>query len=122
MKHIVNSVQVVAIYVSDLERALAFYRDTLGLQEGGEMAPGRLLQAGETTVYIEGGRVPAEPAGLKHPACSVCFGAESLRAAWEHLQAKQVPVIEAFQQMGQDFAFFRVADPDGNVVEFAGKP
>ena len=36
--------------------------------------------------------------------------------------AAGVPVIEKYQQAGETFAMFRVADPDGNVVEFAGTP
>ena len=52
----VTGLQVVAIYVSELERARAFYCGHLGFRQTGEMPPGIMLDAGGTTVYLEAGR------------------------------------------------------------------
>ncbi len=33
-----------------------------------------------------------------------------------------MPVVEEYQEPADGFAMFRVEDPDGNVIEIAGKP
>ncbi len=119
---LVTEVAVVAIYVRDLERALEFYRDQLGLEVQGTMDPGVLLTAGATTLYLEGGRQVLAPPGMEGCTTSLCLTGPSIQRIWEHLQACGVHVVEPWLQHGPDFAMFRVEDPDGNVVEFAGKP
>lgn len=119
---LVDGLNVVAIYCTDLERARAFYQDLLGMTRSGDMPPGLLFAAGECRVYLEGGREPREGPGLEGPGVSACFSAPSVRACWERLQEAGVPVVEAYRENGEQFAMFRVGDPDGNVVEVAGKP
>lgn len=118
----VSDVAVVAIYVRNLELALEFYRDRLGLPVLGPMDPGVLLKAGSLTLYLEGGRQILAPPGLEGCTTSLCLSGPSIRRIWEHLQSCGVPVVEPWLQHGEDFAMFRVEDPDGNVVEFAGTP
>jgi catechol 2,3-dioxygenase-like lactoylglutathione lyase family enzyme len=119
---LVNGLNVVAIYVTDLERSRTFYEEQLGMTKSGDMPPGLLLAAGDCTVYLEGGREARESPGLKAAGVSACFSAPSVRACWERLEAAGVPVVEPYQQHGDQFAMFRVADPDGHVVEVAGTP
>ena len=121
-RSLVTGVNVIAIYVADLERAKRFYVDTLGLAERGGMAPGVVLSVGETTVYLEAGRTGSVDPGISLPTVSICFDTPSVRAAFDELKAKSVRVVEELRSVGDDFAMFRIADPDGNVVEFAGKP
>jgi catechol 2,3-dioxygenase-like lactoylglutathione lyase family enzyme len=119
---LVTEVAVVALYVQDLERSLAFYRDLLGLTVLQPMEPGVLLKAGAVTLYMEGGRQPVASPGLDSCALSLCLGGPSIRRIWQQLVERGVPVVEPWLQHGPDFAMFRVEDPDGLVVEFAGKP
>jgi catechol 2,3-dioxygenase-like lactoylglutathione lyase family enzyme len=119
---LVTDVAVVAIYVRDLEMALEFYRDRLGLPVLGPMDPGVLLKAGSLTLYLEGGRQVLAPPGLEGCTTSLCLSGPSIRRIWNRLQDLGVPVVEPWLQHGEDFAMFRVEDPDGNVVEFAGTP
>ena len=53
---LVSGVNVVGIYVTDLDRALRFYLEQLGLVDEGEMGPGRMMRAGEAAIYLEPGR------------------------------------------------------------------
>lgn len=119
---LVTGLQVVAIYVTDLDRARRFYADLLGFEDRGELSPGRLLKSGDLTLYLEGGRKPGSPAGMELPTTSLCFDSASIRRAYETLRAAEVPVVEEYREHSPEFAMFRVADPDGNVVEFAGHP
>ena len=119
---LVNGLNVVAIYCSDLERARAFYQDLLGMTHAGDMPPGLLLAAGDCTVYLEGGREPRDGPGLSSPTVSACFSAPSVRACWDRVTERGVEVVEEMRAGNENFAMFRIADPDGNVVEIAGRP
>ena len=119
----VTGLNVLAIYVSDLERARHFYIEHLGLEPGDAMPPGVLLRAGTVTVYLEGGRTPRTSPGVQAPTVSACFAvAEGVREAHARLQAAGVVIVEPYQEFGPTFAMCRCADPDGNVIELAGSP
>jgi len=119
---IVTGIQVIGIYSTDLERARKFYVELLGLTVKQEMPPGLLLAAGDTTIYLEGGRRLAVDPGLFGASTSVCFAAASIKKAYARLKASGAHIVEPYTEMAPDFAMFQIADPDGLVVEFAGKP
>lgn len=122
-----TGLQVLGVYVSDLERARAFYTEVLGFTQTGEMPPGLLLSAGGEnglTLYLEAGRTAPEASvdSLLHPAFAPCLATASVKQAFETLKAKGVRMVSEYQQFGPEFAMFRCTDPDGNLIEFAGKP
>ena len=92
------------------------------------MPPGTLLKSGEAMLYLEAGRKGRK--GRKGRTdlprtqleVSAVFGTESVARARDHLEQQGVKLVGEYQQFGDDFAFFRFADPDGNVHEFGGKP
>ena len=45
-----------------------------------------------------------------------------MKNAYEKLNAAGVTVVEDYQEFAPTFGAFRIADPDGNVIEFASKP
>jgi catechol 2,3-dioxygenase-like lactoylglutathione lyase family enzyme len=119
----VSGLNVLAIYVSDLERAVAFYVDQLGFERKEPMPPGLLLQAGELTVYLEGERQERPGPGIQEVGISACFAiAGGVRAAHDRLQAAGVTIVEPYQEFAPTFGMCRIADPDGNVLELAGTP
>lgn len=117
-----TGIEVVAIYVTDLERAKAFYCDTLGCVESEEMPPGILLKIGEQSIYLEGGRAPKSCEPGKHTEVAPCFGTASIKTAFEALEKEGVTILTPYKEFGPTFAMFQIADPDGNVIEFAGAP
>jgi len=118
----IENLQVIAIYVTDLDVALDFYVGQLGMERLGDMQPGVLLKAGDQTIYLEGGRkLPFEPA-LERAGCAPCFGTASVRATFEHFVALGIAVVQPYQEFSDEFSMFRIADPAGNVLEFAGRP
>lgn len=119
---LVTGLAVLAVYVTDLERARRFYVDVLGFQQAGGMSPGILLQAGDVTLYLEGGREPSPAPGTTGTTTSACFYTGSVREAWARIQELGLPVVEPYTEHAPTFAMFRIADPDGNVIELVGKP
>jgi predicted enzyme related to lactoylglutathione lyase len=108
--------------VTELERARAFYRDQLGMTDGGAMAPGVLLKAGSDTIYLEGGRKPRSGDAGAEATVSICFEVDGVKSAAAALGASGVTLVMPYTEYAPTFATFRVADPDGNVLEFAGAP
>jgi catechol 2,3-dioxygenase-like lactoylglutathione lyase family enzyme len=118
----VTGFNVAAVYGVDLDRSRDFYVNTLGLTFESANGPGVMLKAGDLTVYLEGERTEGTDVGLHRACTSLCFATDSVKAAHDRLATAGVPVVQPYQEMGPSFAMFRVADPDGNVVEFAGAP
>lgn len=117
-----TGVEVVAIYVTELERAKQFYVEQLGMTVGEAMPPGLLLKVGADTIYLEGGRAPRDAEPCKQVEVSVCLGVPSVKAAAESLAAAGVSLVSPYREFGPEFSMFRISDPDGNVIEFAGAP
>jgi len=115
-----------ALYVEDLERAVAFYRDVLGLRLISEFENRRgvalrvgqsillLFRAEETSKQTE--PVPHGARGPGHVAFRVA--PEEMDAWREHLRARGVP-IEREQRFGDNPPSLYFRDPDGNVLELA---
>ena len=82
---LVTGLQVIAIYVTDLDRALGFYEGLLGFKESKKMPPGRVLSGGGITLYIEPGR--ENRSAIAEAACGIApaFAAKSVLAAREKL-------------------------------------
>jgi hypothetical protein len=53
---------------------------------------------------------------------TVCFNSESIKSAYEELQQQHLNFTMEYTEFAEDFAMFIVQDPDGNNIEFAGKP
>lgn len=112
-----------AVYVSDLERAKAFYRDALGLEVIGRMA-GRhvFLRVGKSILLLfraeetlKGGAIP--PHGARGPGhFALGIKVQELESWRKRLQACRIEIERevTWPQGGQSLY---VRDPDGNSVE-----
>jgi len=111
MKYISGNV---TIMVSDMKKAIAFYRDTLGLnlvreygQEWAEMEGPGSLKIG----LHPGGKVPLQPQSRQ---VSIGLQVEDLDAAMKSLAAKGVRFGETPTDRGLRLAYF--GDLDGNPI------
>lgn len=119
-----QAVPVAFLYVSERERALAFYRERLGLALGSSDPFGDFLELGGALIRMTviPGREPSP-----HPVLGWNVG--DIRAAVADLRGRGIDFI-VYDGMGQDedgiwsapdgaaqVAFF--ADPDGNVLSLA---
>lgn len=114
----------VVLYVRDLSRALAFYKDTVGLTESGRTFGGRAaaLTGGRThheLLLIEVGDAPRAPAGrrlgLYHVGWKIGDSLDTLRAMRERLEARGIP-LDGMSDHGVSHSLY-LRDPDGNEIE-----
>lgn len=116
----VTGIDHVVVRVADRERALAFYRDVLGLVVEREQRELGLIQlrAGRSLIDL----VPGEPADQQRP--NIDHFALEIRpfdetALRKHLTARGVEIGEAGLRYGAggEGPSLYIRDPDGNKVE-----
>jgi len=102
----VRAVDFVQIQVRDMDRALGFYRDALGMPVGQAWGDEWVeLAAGDTTIALA-----AEVEGV-----SVALSVDSVSDAVEELKAKGVEVVVGPQ--GNEWcASAAIRDPEGNLL------
>ena len=103
------SFDAIFYYVTDIERAIAFYQDILGLHLVSRDFVARFDLDG---VLIE--LVPA-PSGATVPGSGnarLCFAVSDLKQTREQLQTCGITTSEIKHEKGGELAFF--GDPDGN--------
>jgi catechol 2,3-dioxygenase-like lactoylglutathione lyase family enzyme len=121
MPHLLSGPPVAFVYVADRDRALAFYRDTLGLALHSSDGYGDYLELGAALLRLT---VIPDHKAHEHPV--VGWNVTDIVATVEGLGARGV-VFSIYDGMGQDalgiwtspdgsskIAFF--ADPDGNAL------
>jgi catechol-2,3-dioxygenase len=112
----------VVLYVTNVERVSAFYRDTLGFPQI-LSEPGMAMFSGGRTHHelflIEVGGAPKElkrpEPGLYHIAFKIGDGTEAARAVYKELTEKGIPIIGTTDH-GVTHSIY-ILDPDGNELE-----
>ena len=102
----------IAVIVHDLERAVAFYRDRLGMPFLFSAPNLAFFQCGEVTVMLS----PPETPEFDHPSSIIYFTVDDIDAAHETLQSRGVVfrdaphVIHRTETRDLWMAFFKDAD------------
>ncbi len=113
------------LYVADLARSIAFYRDTFGLEPAERLTFGDeeivFLGVGAARLeLIASAVVPARPAGVVD---HVAFDVDDLDATLASLRARGVPVLDAepipVPALGVRIAF--LLGPDGERIELVAR-
>lgn len=114
----------VVLYVRDLKRSVAFYRDIVGLPLIGEIFDGRaaMFSSGKThheLLLIEVGNapgpLPGHRIGLYHIGFKVGESLDALRATKTHLERAGVAIEGMSDHTVSQSLYLR--DPDGNELE-----
>jgi predicted enzyme related to lactoylglutathione lyase len=106
-----RAIDFVIYGVSDVERALAFYRDLLRLAVADRPSPKWVELAAGADALI----VATPPGGFQRPGAIAAVAVPDVRAAVEALRAKGVPIT--MEPWESDVCWnAHVADPDGNTV------
>ncbi len=116
----------VVLRVTDLDRAIAFYRDVLGCHEERRVESISLVQMRAGDSLIDLILAPSEPdpekANMDHFALRIDpFDEAELR---QHLEGCGVAAGEAVSRYGAEGSgpSIYIEDPDGNTVELKGPP
>jgi len=104
----------VSILVSDMERAVAWYSEKLGLKEvkrpSNFMTPVRWFELGEQQIHL----IPSDEPDAVSPR-HMALHVDDVKAAREVMAGRGVEVRETVPIAGADRFF--IADPDGNNIE-----
>jgi lactoylglutathione lyase len=112
------------IIVTDMDRSVRFYRDTLGLKLRFQSPDWTEFDMGTTTLALHGGGKSAPPrtgppeqfAGT----ASIGFSVENVDAVYEDLQKKGVRfVMPPKTQEGEGIRLAVLVDPDGLSISLA---
>ena len=119
----IEKMHAIVLYVSDLKKTQAFYAEQLGFEFGETMGEGIVMTGGGVLLFMEGGYTKRERIPAREADVSVCFNVKGgVRGAFERLKQSGVTIATEYQEVEQGFAYFRMADPDGNVFEISGEP
>ncbi|HET8538823.1 MAG TPA: VOC family protein [Anaeromyxobacter sp.] len=114
----------VILRVVDLERALAFWRDRIGLPVTGRGGAFAFLDAGGVAIALNAVASPAEPGGGLAALTEVVLEVPDVRAAHAELSARGVPFRTPPRPVTGDATRelwacdFR--DPDGHLASITG--
>ena len=111
----IQSIAQIAISTRDVQRALAFFRDALGLEFLFEAGPLAFVQCGDVRLMIS----KPESAELEHASSVLYFRVDDIHAARAELVERGVPFDDEAHLIARMpdhelwMTFFR--DPDGNL-------
>lgn len=104
----------VSILVTDMDRSVCFYRDTLGLPEvvrpSNFVTPVRWFELGAEQVHL----IPSDAPDVVSPR-HFAIHVDDCAAARQELTGRGVPLQETVPIAGAERFF--IADPDGNHIE-----
>ena len=111
----ITDVGQIAVNVYDVQRAIGFYRDVLGLPLLFEIPNAAFVQAGGVRLYL----AKAEKPEHDHPSSILYFRVGDIHAAFERLREAGTPIegephlLAKMPDHDLWMGFFR--DPEGNV-------
>jgi lactoylglutathione lyase len=116
-----STISYVILYVKDTEKAVPFYRDTLGMKIKSQEPGWVEIDTGSTTLALHG---EENPPAQRTGSAIVVFAVDDLQSTYEALKAKGVKfnrepqvVCEAGDKVGKSADF---TDPDGNSLSIFG--
>ena len=113
-----TQISVVMLGVQDVARALAFYRDKLGLKVQNEVPGFAFLDAGKITLCLS--EPAAKVRGQIAGAGETVFAVEDVTAAFQALRAKGVQFTHEPRGVTLTSWVANFDDPDGNHLSIFG--
>lgn len=114
---------ITMITVSDMERSVRFYRDTLGLKLRFQSPDWSEFDFGPNTLALHGGGVAAPPPSSKQQLAgraSIGFTVDNVDKIFEELKNKGATVVmPPMQREGEGIRLAVFLDPDGLPISFA---
>ena len=118
----VMQTMITMVMVSDMERSVRFYRDTVGLKLRFQSPDWTEFDIDSSTLALHSGGVPAPPPDKERYAgrASIGFNVENVDKVFEELKSKGVRVVmPPTQRPGEGIRIAVMLDPDGLPVSFS---
>jgi hypothetical protein len=122
LHEVAESADVTAIHTTNLLGALHVYVKFLRLKSPDKVAPRVVIASGETQLVLEGGYVSGMDSHSGFDEICVRFTTPSVQEAFATLRRAKARIIEDMYLLRPDCATFSIADRDGCVIEFVGRP
>jgi len=106
----------IIVYVSDMPRSVAFYRDTLGLPLKFTLPGWSEFVTGSTTLALHttgGATLPEQPGRPPAGIAQLGFVVDDIQAAYETLQAQDIHFSLPPQKQTSGVTLAVLHDPDG---------
>ena len=113
-----TQINMAMLGVENLERAVAFYRDQLGLTVRNQMQGFAFLDAGAMTLVLS--EPLARSRQPKNGAVELVFPVRNVRPAYEALAAAGVNFISEPRNVSGPFWAANFLDPDGHLFSIFG--
>lgn len=114
---------ITMVIVSDMNRSINFYQNTLGLKLRFESPEWTEFDVGSTTLALHGGGVAAPSTQERHQVAgreSIGFNVPNVDQVFETLKSKGVRfVMPPTERQGEGIRLAVCLDPDGLPVSFA---
>jgi catechol 2,3-dioxygenase-like lactoylglutathione lyase family enzyme len=108
----------VMLFISDVPKIAAFYRDVLGLTPIGEITAEWVeLEAGSCTIALHHAPKPLSERG--QPSAKIVFGVKDVRAGKALLESRGVKMGEIYSFDGIDIC--DGLDPEGNLFQISSR-
>lgn len=122
-KKIVESIRAVGVYVTDLDRAVEFYKTILGFDLITKIPPTiAMMKSGIVNLYLESGYDPNHDQKDKTRVSVVFEIAIPSQNAYDMLKNNGVTILQDKpEQLDNDVWWFQFCDPDGNIIELTSK-
>jgi catechol 2,3-dioxygenase-like lactoylglutathione lyase family enzyme len=119
-----SNARCLAVYVTDLDRAIRFYTEVLGFEVRVRLNPDLCFLSSKEPgldIYLEGGMEPSRT-GERSSRLGFFLQTEGpAREAFDRLRAMGVKVIdEEPVEVDDETLTFRFEDPDGNLLDASG--
>jgi predicted enzyme related to lactoylglutathione lyase len=120
-----KSIRALAIYVTNMGRAKKFYTEILGFKVSAEIEPNLCFlesESGNIHIYLQGGN---KTTPIDRKTCRLSFFLQAEKSASETyalLKSAGVKLLQTAPELvGDNTSRFQFQDPDGNIIEIAGK-
>ncbi len=111
----------VMLGVSDLDRSVAFYADTLGLAIQSRFGDFAFVDAGGATIVLSAQLARARPSSGAEPVETV-FAVASVRETYACLRAREVKFLSEPHTVDGTNDVANFEDPDGHLFSLYGLP
>jgi hypothetical protein len=109
-----------AIHTTSLKQALFFFAKLVRLDHSG--VPARVtITCGDARLHLHDAHIGAVDRRLGFGDSAVRLNTPSVRHAHDALMRSGARMVDDLRELSPEYAAFRIADADGNLVEISGR-